>query len=169
MAIYTKRGDKGETSLYDKESSQKIRIAKDSLRINAIGAVDELNSYLGIVGAGFENIQADLFRVGAILAGAPLRFSPAKTKKLERQIDKLEGSLPVVKNFLLPGGTALAGQLYFARALARRAERQVVALNNQEPVHPGILVYLNRLSDFLYIKAREANHKAKKAETPWHR
>ncbi len=174
MAIYTKRGDRGETSLYDKASTQKIRISKDSLRINAIGSVDELNSYLGTIAvkvqdAGFkiQDIQADLFRMGAILAGANLRFSNVKTKKLEKEIDRLEGSLPVIRNFILPGGTEIAAGLHFARSLTRRAERAIVALNKQEQVNPAILVYINRLSDFLYIKAREINHKEGKTETTW--
>lgn len=174
MAIYTKRGDRGETSLYDKASSQKIRISKDSLRINAIGSVDELNSYLGVVAVKYQDsrfkiqdIQADLFRIGAILAGAGLRFSKVKTRKFEKEIDRLEGSLPVVRNFILPGGSEVAAELHFARSLVRRAERAIVALNKQEPISPEILVYINRLSDFLYIKAREINHKEGKTETTW--
>lgn len=175
MAIYTKKGDRGETSLYDKESSQKIRISKDSLIINAIGTVDELNSYLGIVCLSadkklvdeLKQIQKALFAIGAVLAGASLRFSKTETRKLEKEIDRLEGSLPVIKHFVLPGGAEVAAKLHFARSQARRMERSVVALNRQEPVKPQILTYINRLSDYLYVKAREVNHKRGIDETTW--
>lgn len=176
MAIYTKRGDRGETSLYDKASSQKIRISKDSLRINAIGSVDELNSVLGLY-SSFESdkaskkyiqrIQGDLFTIGAILAGANKRFSAAKVKYLEKKIDNLEGKLPVLAHFILPGGTTAASYLHLARSVSRRAERVIVSLSKQEAVNPSILVFINRLSDLLFMLAREANAKEKTAETSW--
>ena len=107
MAIYTKKGDRGETALYDPLARSNIRIPKDSLRINTIGALDETNSFLGVVLSENEDknlnellkeVQNNLFNIGAILAGAKLSFSITKTKKLEKVIDNLEGSLPVLKN-----------------------------------------------------------------------
>jgi cob(I)alamin adenosyltransferase len=165
MAIYTKTGDRGETSLvsYDKP----IRTAKDSLRIQAIGAIDEVNSYLGMCDGKFKEIQKNLFTVGAILAKAQLRFPKEAIKELEREIDRLEGTLPVLKNFILPGGGRLGSHLFFARAIARRAERTVVTLAKKETVPDEILQYLNRLSDYLFMKAREANAKDGKINELW--
>lgn len=168
MAIYTKRGDKGETSLYDEASSQRIRVSKDSLRIRALGAIDELNSFLGIT-ISFSNtpeltgylkeIQRNLLTIGSITAGSKLRFSSLQTKKLEKIIDKLEGELPVLANFILPGGTVFSSHLQFCRSLTRRAERTIVTLSKAEgeKVKPEVLIYLNRLSDFLFMLARKAN------------
>lgn len=169
MAIYTKKGDRGETSLFLKK-----RTSKDSLRIVAIGAIDEANSYLGVVISespelkkSLNEIQKNLFVAGSILAGAKLRFSKVKTRKLERVIDKLEGKLPVLKNFILPGGGKVGAKLFFVRTLARRAERAVVRLNRFEKVKPEILVYLNRLSDYLFMIGREVNLKEGKKEEVW--
>lgn len=176
VAIYTKKGDRGETALYDPLARSNRRIPKDSLRINAIGAVDEVNSFLGIVISGssdknldnlLKEVQNNLFNIGAILAGASLRFSLAKTKKLEKAIDELEGRLPVLKTFILPGGTEISARLFFARALARRAERAVVALSGVERVKPEILIYLNRLSDFLFMLGRNENAKDGIKEEQW--
>lgn len=176
MSIYTKRGDKGETSLYDKNSSQKNRVSKDSSRIRAIGSIDELNSLLGVCVALESNIrgkkflqkiQSDLFVIGAILAGADKRFSSSKVRYLERRIDSLEGKLPVLSHFILPGGGFLAANLHLARSVARRAERSIVALSKKERVKPPILVFINRTSDLLFMLAREANAKERTAETTW--
>lgn len=176
MAIYTKKGDRGETSLYDQDLSQKRKVAKDTARIRAIGSVDELNSALGVASSFSKDkdfkgliggIQRDLFTVGAILAGGKLSFSRAKVKKLERVIDKLEGKLPPLKNFILPGGSKLAAQLQLDRAVARRAEREIVALKREEDVKPQILEYFNRLSDFLFMLSREANYKEGIKEQAW--
>src|SRR3990167_10627007 len=178
MVIYTKRGDKGETSLYDVESRQNIRVSKDSLRIRAIGAVDETNTFLGVcvsisgdkkLNTLLKGIQESLFRIGAILAGAKLRFSKSKTKTLEKEIDKLEGTLPVLKNFILPGGTPLSASLHVVRVLVRRAERELVALNEVEGVNPEILTFLNRLSDYLFMLARKVNFEAGVKESIWKR
>ncbi|MBI4153378.1 cob(I)yrinic acid a,c-diamide adenosyltransferase [Candidatus Woesebacteria bacterium] len=170
MAIYTKVGDRGETSLFKKLAP----ISKDSVRINAIGAVDEANSYLGVIISEstelkkpLNEIQKNLFVIGSILAGARLRFSKTKTKKLEIVIDRLEGNLPTLKNFILPGGGKIGAKLLFARALLRRAERAVVSLNSVEEVKPGIMVYLNRLSDYLFMIAREVNFKEGFKEEVW--
>ena len=175
MAIYTKKGDKGETTLLSSKGSPKTVVTKDSLRICAIGEIDEANSYLGIILSssepGFrkiiEKIQEELFTIGSILAGANLRFYSTKTKYLEKQIDKMEKTLPVVNHFILPGGTPTGAQLYYARALVRKAERVVIALNEKEEIKPEVIVYLNRLSDFLYILARTANHDHDAKEKIW--
>jgi cob(I)alamin adenosyltransferase len=176
MAVYTKRGDKGETSLFDGAARQNIRVSKDSLRIRAIGAVDEANSSLGVV-VSFSSdkklntlitrIQAELFTIGSVLAGADLRFSKTRTLFLEKQIDKLEGSLPVLRNFILPGGSVVGSHVQLSRTLIRRAEREVVALFKVEPVKPQILTYLNRLSDFLFMLARRVNKDEGKKELVW--
>lgn len=168
MVIYTRRGDKGKTSLFDENSSQRIRVSKNSPKVKALGAIDELNSFLGICVAFSENpeltqtlkeIQKNLLTIGSILAGSNLRFSKVKTKHLEGVIDELEGSLPVLKNFIIPGGTKLASLLQYLRTLARRAERRVVALPDIQNTKPHILSYVNRLSDFLFMLAREQNFK----------
>jgi len=168
MAVYTKKGDKGETSLF-----RGARVDKSSLRIGTIGAIDEANSYLGIILAEapglkeLKDVQRNLFTIGSILAGAPLRFAKSKTKKLERAIDKIEGALPVLKNFILPGGSGVGARLFFARTLARRAERALVCLNAKTPLKPEILVYINRLSDYLFMLGREVNHQDGMVEEAW--
>lgn len=176
VAIYTKKGDRGETALYDPLAASTRRIPKDSLRINAIGAIDELNSFLGIILSGskdkylnklLKEVQNNLFNIGGVLAGAKLPFLISKTKKLEKVIDKIEGTLPVLKGFILPGGGETPARLFFARALVRRAERAIVSLSREESVKPEILIYLNRLSDFLFMVARNQNAKEKIAEESW--
>lgn len=114
MAIYTKKGDRGETKVFSKESCELIKVSKQSYKIRAIGAIDELNSFLGIVG-GLESIQDDLFTINAILAGGKLQFSKTRTKKLERQIDKWEGGLPVQKSFIFYGGSLQASLLFLCQ------------------------------------------------------
>jgi cob(I)alamin adenosyltransferase len=172
MAVYTKRGDKGETSLFTKG----MRVSKDSLRISAIGAVDELNSFLGVVRSFSEDrgldrklkaIQSDLLTVGSILGGSELKFYKSKTEKLERKIDELEKKLPKLTNFIIPGGAKTASLLHFARTLARKAEREVVALSRIETVKPQILVYLNRLSDYLFMIARNQNFNSEIEDDLW--
>jgi len=192
MAIYTKRGDTGETSLYDRGGTQRIRISKDSMRIRAIGAIDELNSWVGVcIAVGqqskikfkrekiLEDIQGDLFTIGSILAGSDLRFSISKTNKLEKIIDEFEGKLPVLKNFILPGGSLLGGYLHLGRTVARRAERGVVSLSlslrnqkefkNKRVISESVLPYLNRLSDFLFMLARYTNISSGEKEKIWKR
>jgi cob(I)alamin adenosyltransferase len=172
MDIYTKRGDKGETALF----GGKKKVSKHSLKIKAIGAVDELNSYLGVVVSSsvdvehikiLNEIQKDLLTIGSILAGSNLRFFKSKTARLERLLDHLEKDLPTLKNFIVPGGTNVAAQLQFARSLARRAEREVVRLNEAEKVKPEIIRYLNRLSDTLFMLARDQNSKMQVTEEVW--
>ncbi len=161
MAIYTKKGDKGKTSLFAGK-----RVSKASKLINAIGAIDELNSFLGIIG-GLKKIQGDLFTINAILAGKELKFPSSKTKNLEKQIDKIEKKLPVQKHFIYYGGTKKAALLFYARALCRRAERAVVALSKIRDLKSETLVYLNRLSDYLFILARNENRKKGIKEEKW--
>jgi len=170
MPIYTKKGDKGKTGLLGKE-----RVSKNSLRIDAIGGIDEANSYLGVINSDaslelkktLDKIQEELFIIGSILAGANLRFYSTRTKYLEKQIDKIQKKLPVLKNFIFPGGTTKGAQLFFARTLIRRAERTVVALNEKEEVKPQILEYLNRLADCFYALARKVNYEMGGKEEIW--
>ncbi len=176
MSIYTKKGDRGKTALFDSQNSQRKRVSKSSLRIETIGSVDELNSYLGVVVSGskddklndsLELVQSNLLSIGSILAGSKLRLSSVQTSKLEEEIDEMEGRLPVLKNFILPGGNSVAARLHYARALTRKVERKVVKLNEVEPVKPQILVYINRLSDYLFMLARDTNFKTEEKEKIW--
>ncbi|HEX2760818.1 MAG TPA: cob(I)yrinic acid a,c-diamide adenosyltransferase, partial [Rhizomicrobium sp.] len=166
--IYTKTGDSGETGLGDGS-----RISKASLRIGAIGAVDEANSAIGVArlhaegaaDAMLARIQNDLFDLGADLsapedgrkAEGRLRVSEAQVERLEREIDAMNGSLAPLTSFILPGGTALAANLHLARAIMRRAEAAIVALAAQETINDTAIRYANRLSDHLFVMARTAN------------
>ena len=176
MAVYTKKGDRGETSLYGGSSSQKTKLSKSSLQISAIGAIDETNSYLGVIRSLSEDrqlnnqlkkIQKDLLTIGSILSGSKLRFFQTKTKALEKEIDRREKKLPPLRKFVIPGSSRLAAHLHYGRTLIRRAECEVVTLNKIEKIKPQILSYLNRLSDFLFILAREANYKKAIKEEVW--
>jgi cob(I)alamin adenosyltransferase len=166
--IYTKTGDSGETGLSDGS-----RVAKHSLRIAAMGAVDECNSAIGIARLDAEDemdamlgrIQNDLFDLGADLSmpeearkseGA-LRIVGSQVERLEREIDAMNASLLPLKSFVLPGGTALAAHLHLARAIARRAETVIAELAVKEKLNPNALHYANRLSDHLFVMARSAN------------
>lgn len=178
MKIYTKTGDKGETGLFGGE-----RVAKDALRIEAYGAVDELNSIVGVVRAlrpkkkidvVLKAIQQDLFILGADLAapnhskGSSIpRITHSASSSLEKIIDALEVSLTPLKAFILPGGTVVASHLHLARTVCRRAERSVVRLSRSENVADDIIAYLNRLSDLLFVLARYANRLEKKKEVQW--
>jgi cob(I)alamin adenosyltransferase len=176
MSVYTKRGDKGKTSLLEKNNEQKVRITKDSLIVEALGSVDELNSYLGVVYSFSESpklqsiihtMQTNLLTVGSTVAGAKLKFTEKQTKDLEKIIDELEGKLPVLSNFVYPRGTITSANLQYARSLARRCERRVVALSKETPIKPEILQYLNRLSDCLFTLAREENWVSGVKEEVW--
>ncbi len=166
--IYTRGGDKGETSLGDGE-----RVAKDSPRIAAIGAVNEANAAIGLArlhttgepDACLARIQNDLFDLGADLAtpssgrkaeGA-LRITDPQVERLEREIDRMNGALRPLKSFILPGGNAAAAHVHFASTVVRRAERLTVALQRTEPVGGPALRYINRLSDHLFVLARHLN------------
>lgn len=170
--IYTKSGDGGETGLGDGS-----RVPKDAPRVAAFGEVDELNAVLGLVTANCPNcpevallrgIQNDLFDVGADLcvpqsegedASKMLRVVPAQYERLEKAIDRLNEGLEPLRSFILPGGSPAAAWLHLARTVCRRAERAVVGLMHtaNEKVNPHALIYLNRLSDFLFVLARVAN------------
>lgn len=167
--IYTKGGDKGKTSL-----GTNIRVLKSSLRIIAIGDIDEVNAAIGVVRLYAEEdldrllarIQNNLFDVGADLCipeqeegTKGLRILPQQVTFLEQQIDDHNKVLPPLTSFVLPGGTVLSAMLHQARTVARRAERSVCALQEREPLNDQILCYINRLSDLLFVLARYANHK----------
>jgi cob(I)alamin adenosyltransferase len=160
--IATGAGDKGETGLADGK-----RVPKDSARIRAYGAVDELNSALGLClvarpDATLQRVQRELFDLGADLAlakGGP-RITKEHVARLDQELDALERALPPLKNFILPGGGEAAARLHVARTACRRAERELVALAGAEPVEPHALVYLNRLGDLLFLLARQANRDA---------
>jgi cob(I)alamin adenosyltransferase len=166
--IYTKTGDGGQTSLGDGK-----RVGKDALRVEAFGTVDEANAAIGMarlhakgkMDAMLARIQNDLFDLGADLCvpegGKPgrsrLRIAESQVTRLEREIDAMNAKLKPLNSFVLPGGTALAANLHLARAIVRRAERLMVALAKKEKVGAPALVYINRLSDHLFVAARAAN------------
>jgi cob(I)alamin adenosyltransferase len=175
--IYTRGGDKGETSLGDGS-----RVPKLDCRIGAFGAVDELNAALGVVLAEpglpdplrepLERIQNDLFDVGADLSvpygiGDRLRVEQTHVDRLEHLCDEFNETLPMLKSFVLPGGTAAAARLHVARTTCRRAERDALTAQEETGVNPLVLAYLNRLSDFLFIAARWANADARREEPLW--
>lgn len=171
--IYTRSGDKGETSLFGGK-----RVFKNHLRVNAYGSIDELNSLLGVVVAKIKDkraeefinqIQKDLFRLNSHLAGSNINLEvlTQRVKDMEKIIDTLDKEMPNLSNFILPEGTEAATLLFFGRAICRRAERELVALLREETVNERLLAYLNRLSDFLFILARFMNFKAGRTETIW--
>jgi len=178
MKIYTKTGDGGDTSLFGGQ-----RVPKDAVRIEACGSVDELNSIIGVARCDGEDqeidsllghIQEELFALGADLATprslkkeAIRRFDAREAHALERLIDRLEPRLKPLRNFILPGGSPQAARLHLARTVCRRAERAVVRLSRHEDIGKGAVVYLNRLSDLLFVLARYANHVAGVQETRW--
>ena len=166
MAVYTRTGDKGTTRVFDPKTKDLIKVSKTSKKIKTIGAIDELNSFLGING-NLVDIQRDLFTINSIIAGTRLSFTKSKTRKLERQIDKWEGSLPVLKNFIIYSGVPEATHVFYARALCRKAERALVSYSKVEKVKPEILTYINRLSDFLFMYARKINFDNGKKEEVW--
>jgi cob(I)alamin adenosyltransferase len=174
--IYTRGGDAGETSLGDGS-----RVPKLDARIAAFGAVDEVNSLIGLMLAGdvpgafrpwLERVQNDLFDVGADLSvpvevDGRLRTTQAQIEELERLCDELNAELPELRSFILPGGTETAALLHVARATCRRAERAALAADAEHGVSPLALVYLNRLSDLLFIAARAANAASGVDEPLW--
>jgi len=177
MKIYTRTGDRGDTSLFGGQ-----RVPKDAQRIEAYGTVDELNSALGIVRADgrepqiddvLEQVQNRLFDLGADLATprslnkSIKRISSKDTAALEKYIDLLEPKLKSLRSFVLPGGSPVAARLHFSRTICRRAERVIVRLSRNEDIGDEITVYLNRLSDLLFVLARYANRLADVAETKW--
>jgi cob(I)alamin adenosyltransferase len=168
--IYTKTGDQGDTALGDG-----TRVPKDHPRVTAYGSVDELNAVLGLLVAQqpdleielFRGIQNDLFDVGADLCVPPaadeapgqrLRVRPEQALHLEAAIDRLNAGLKPLTSFILPGGRPAAAWCHLARTVCRRAERDVVTLARQERVNPHVIIYLNRLSDLLFVLARVYNN-----------
>jgi cob(I)alamin adenosyltransferase len=183
--IYTRTGDRGETGLFGGG-----RVSKTDPRVEAYGAVDELNAALGVAiaalghdggGGGLrarlEAIQPDLFAIGAHLATPPLpaeRTAPKLPQlpadhvaEMESWMDEAEDALPPLRAFVMPGGSPAGAALHFARTVCRRAERRVLALAATQPVADAIVVYLNRLSDYLFVAARLANDAAGAAEREW--
>lgn len=176
VKIYTRTGDKGKTSLYGGK-----RVDKFDTRVVAFGTVDELNSALGVVISHLEKkdklknflskVQSDLFTIGAYLAGnkkQSLGVISKRVLEMERYIDEIDSGLPSLKNFILPSGTPTASFTHLARSICRRAERRVVKLTNSEDaVDQNIIIYLNRLSDFLFITARYLNNQAGISDVIW--
>jgi len=177
MKIYTKGGDKGQTSLIGGS-----RVGKDHVKIEAYGTVDELNSHIGLVAELVHNshlqllrkIQIGLFDMGSHLAAQPEqdiiplpKMDMADVTTMENSIDQMNESLPKLKNFILPGGGKAAAQCHVTRCVCRRAERRVVALTALEQVDNDIIIYLNRLSDYLFVLARKASDNAGEEEIYW--
>lgn len=178
MKIYTKTGDDGTTGLFGGG-----RVKKASARVHAYGSVDELNSCIGIARATkldpfadgvLAQTQVDLFTLGAELACVPGKegnlgmslLHPADAHRLEHAIDEAEKELPPLKTFVLPGGSPQAAALHLARTVCRRAERDVLSMDDIDP-RDDIVMYLNRLSDLLFTLARHANLKAGVEDVPW--
>ena len=179
VKIYTRTGDTGQTSLFDNS-----RVSKADARVDAYGEIDELNACLGValavgvdgdVARALESIQKDLFALGARLADPSSRIAGRVTKaavttadveRLEHIIDGLEAELPALRRFILPGGALAGALLHQARTVCRRAERRVIGLGADE-VEPILIVYLNRLSDLLFVMARTVNHRAGVPEVEW--
>ncbi|HSU30099.1 MAG TPA: cob(I)yrinic acid a,c-diamide adenosyltransferase [Bryobacteraceae bacterium] len=184
--IYTRSGDKGQTGLVGGQ-----RVAKDHLRIESYGTVDELNSFIGLARTTAEHlakgterlgrfsailrrVQHELFNLGSILATLPgdvhpkqPRVTHADVEQLEREIDEANEELPRLRSFVLPGGSRLDAELHVCRTVCRRAERLLVSLAREESVPDEAVQYLNRLSDALFVWSRWVNHVLKASETLW--
>jgi cob(I)alamin adenosyltransferase len=179
VKIYTRTGDAGETGLFDG-----TRVSKADPRVDAYGAIDETNAWLGLARASgldaelagmLDTIQRDLFAVGARLADPAQRIAERVTKaavrpeaiaQMEGWIDTLERDLPPLRRFILAGGSPAGATLHLARTVCRRAERRIVSLG-ADAVESEVLAYVNRLSDFLFVLARAANKRAGATETEW--
>jgi cob(I)alamin adenosyltransferase len=182
VKIYTKTGDYGETGLFNGS-----RVAKNDPRVEAYGDVDELNALLGVILSFIRDdedicnclltVQRELFVIGAHLAdptarveakrGEKASLSDDQVTRLEQWIDAFEADLPPLRQFILPGGSKGGAALHHARTVCRRAERQIVALSQQEPISPLIITYINRLSDLLFVTARLENSRQNRPEIPW--
>jgi len=180
MKIYTRTGDAGETGLFGG-----ARVEKDDARVEAYGTVDELNSCIGVAralgvsaqtDASLLRIQGDLFTVGGELSCLPgkeekLRMTlvgQADIERLEGWIDGSEAPLEQLENFVLPGGSPSAAELHRARTVCRRAERRTLTAGRASPIRAEVVIYLNRLSDLLFVLARHENHAAGITDIPWH-
>ena len=179
MKIYTRSGDKGQTSLLGG-----TRVPKDSLRIEAYGTVDELNSHIGLLRDHLQGdrdellvpIQEMLFSLGSRLASGTEEqaekfkvphITDADITAMEKEMDRMDAELPEMRNFILPGGHLAASQAHVCRTVCRRAEWLVVHLAGQEPVPEIVVRYLNRLSDLLFVLSRHIAHLKGVADTPW--
>lgn len=180
MKIYTKTGDKGKTSLFGGQ-----RVDKDDLRVECYGTVDELNSFLGFVVTeiadteakeAIQKIQNHLFTLGGELATPIDKASKQKSGSninidqiqfLEERIDYFDKKLPTLKQFILPGGSKGAALLHITRSVSRRSERLVVKLSKNDVINENIIIYLNRLSDFLFVLARFENDVNQISDIPW--
>ncbi|GIV40918.1 MAG: cobalamin adenosyltransferase [Vicingaceae bacterium] len=179
MKIYTKKGDQGQTSLFGGE-----RLSKNHIRIEAYGSVDELNSWIGLVRDSIApieleqelllQIQEELFVIGSYLATKNEKskkhlppMNPGIVEQMEQAIDRMQESLPPMKHFILPGGHPWVSFCHIARCVCRRSERAVVSLSKQEPIDAGILPFLNRLSDYLFVLARMISNRLNAKENPW--
>jgi cob(I)alamin adenosyltransferase len=179
MKIYTKTGDLGETGLFGGE-----RVRKDHARIEAYGTLDELNAFVGLLRDKVENenirttlysVQNRLFNLGAYLATPakagkapqPLQLSEADVEKLEEAMDHMDAQLAPLRNFILPGGHPQVSYAHLARTVCRRAERLCVSLQAEMEIHPLLLQYLNRLSDYFFVLARFLSKELGVAEVVW--
>lgn len=187
MPIYTKGGDKGQTSLFGGK-----RVSKADATIAAVGEIDEFNGCLGLIIAKLKNLprkekepqdgglvflaqeffpvlQNDLFAIGAVLTGgkSKLDYLDARVSEMEAKIDEMEKQLPPLSNFILPGGSEIAACVHVGRSVCRRAERGIVALAKKQPVDPSIIKYFNRLSDLLFMTARLVNDHTGIKEKIW--
>lgn len=176
--IYTKTGDKGQTSLIGG-----VRVPKHHIRIEAYGTVDELNSHIGLIAASLidketeevlAEIQDRLFTIGSNLALAPDKakmevpdLKPEDVELLEKEIDKMDAELPELKSFVLPGGSPLVANTHIARCVCRRAERIVTHLAEESHVEDIVIIYLNRLSDYLFNLSRKIAKDTGAPEVPW--
>ena len=178
MKIYSKKGDKGKTSLI----GGKI-VDKHNLSVDAYGTIDELNSFIGLLKDYVEdkkikkvlhNIQLKLFSVGSILASAgdnnfseKVSIEKKDIEDIESNIDNMNDHLPKLKNFIIPGGHKISSYCHVCRSICRRAERKISGLNNQYQINPSILSYVNRLSDFFFVLSRHIKHSDNVEETYW--
>lgn len=177
MAIYTRTGDKGTTSLFDGK-----RVPKSHIRVDAYGTIDELNSIIGIAIAfitgtrsgnikkELERIQHDLLDIGSGLAmpeGMLILGIEKRIIEFEKMIDNAMNTVPQIDQFILPGGSTVASFLHLARTVSRRAERKIISLSAKEQIDDNIIKYVNRLSDLLYAMARLANHNENIKDVIW--
>jgi cob(I)alamin adenosyltransferase len=178
MKVYTRTGDDGTTGLFGGS-----RVPKHHIRIESYGTVDELNSYIGLVRhrkidpkskAILGEIQDRLFTIGSILASDPSKSNlvvpdlhESDIELLEKEIDRMNEDLPEMRSFVLPGGNDTVSFCHIARCVCRRAERLAVLLNEKQPIHPLVVKYLNRLSDYLFVLSRQITKDDKLNEIPW--
>lgn len=177
MKIYTKTGDEGSTSLFGGK-----RVSKDDIRIEAYGTIDELNAFIGLLNASFQEatqnyflseVQKRLFTIGANLASDPDKkmitpdIKNEDIQTLENAMDTMDQLLEPLKNFILPGGDVTVAQAHVCRTICRRAERKVIALHKYSQVDPLIIMYINRLSDYFFVLARYIALRHEVTEIPW--